>query len=302
MKKKNKKIILNKLPDRFISIALIVIWISLVAFGIISLSNPRWLAETSYENKKEEVSELVREGIWLSKNNKENQAIQKFDEALEKIPDFVEAVINKGVSYKRMKMYDAAISEFMKALEMSPQDSSNTYSNLKDIYLNIGDTAKASEFFQKSIESSYLSIDKLIKKGNFYLSLKELDSALIAYNTALEKRFRIHTYYYDELYRAYKNEPDNQHIYKAIKNYNPEKAKKDIRKYYDKKCFELNLYTDKGLAENYNQIGYVIALMGEYNKALEYFKMSVNVWKDYKEAHGNIRYINEKLRNQKLSN
>ncbi|MFC2131626.1 tetratricopeptide repeat protein [Bacteroidota bacterium] len=298
MKKENKHIITNYIPDRVISIGLIIICVSLAIFGLISLTDPNWLAETSYENKKVEVSELVREGIWLSRNNNDRDAIAKFDEALTNIPDFVEAVINKGVSYKRLKMYDAALSEFNKALKMSPPDSSNIYSNIKDIFLELGDTLKATEFFRKSIESNRLTIDKYMKKGNYYLSLRNLDSALTSYNTALEKRLSMDSYFIDELYKGMRDQSDSSEINSTFTYYNPEKVKIVIEQCYDKKCFELNLFSDKGLAKNYNKIGFVIGLMGDYEQALNYFQLSVRVWRDYRDANENIRFINEKLQNK----
>jgi lipoprotein NlpI len=58
----------------------------------------------------------------------------------------------------------------------------------------------------------------------------------------------------------------------------------------------LNLNLDKGLAENYNKMGFIHALNGEYESALKFFYNSVNIWSDYQDANLNIQFVNEKMR------
>ncbi len=199
MGKKDKNIIINFLPDRVISFGIIFIYSFLAVFGLYSLTNPKWLIETSYTNKKEEVGSLVYQRIELFRKNLENDAIEKFDEALEMIPDFTEAMINKGVSYKRLKMFEKALDEFEKALKFSPFDSSNVYSNMKDIYLEKNDSINADIYFRKAFETSHSTIDKYMKKGIHYYNIKNFDSSLASYQQALYHRQKMITYYKDIL-------------------------------------------------------------------------------------------------------
>lgn len=282
----NKKIIKNTTPDRVISIAIICIYTFLIIFGIYSMTHPKWLIDVSYENKKQEVSSLVYKGIELSKKHQEKQAIEKFDKALSMIPDFVEAIINKGVSYKRLKMYPLAIQQFEKALSLSPFDSSNIYSNLKDIYIEIGDTSKAEIYFKKAFETSHSTVDKYMKKGIHYYNMKNLDSSLASYFQALNFRQKMLTYYNDILEKEKRKSKTNLNL--KISN------DESVLKPYDSVGFKMNLNMDRGLAENFNKIGFILALKGQYDKALPYFIKAVHIWKDYPDANANIRYIYEK--------
>lgn len=279
----------NVLPDRVISVSVILIYSFLIVFGIYSMTHPKWLVDVSFENKKQEVSSLVYLGIELSRKHQEKQAIEKFDEALSMIPNFVEAIVNKGVSYKRLKMYSLAVKEFEKALSLSPFDSSNIYSNLKDIYIETGDTTKAEIYFKKAFMTSHSTVDKYMKKGIYYYNMKNLDSALASYKQALIYRQKMLTYYNDVLEKEKRNENINYALWVP----NDERA----LKLYDSVGFKLNLNMDRGLAENYNKIGFVIALKGEYDKALVYFFKAIKIWKDYPDANANIRYIYEKMNN-----
>ncbi|MFH1052472.1 MAG: hypothetical protein V1779_16255 [bacterium] len=283
----NKNRVINYLPDRIMSIGIIFIYIFLTIFGLYSLTNPQWLIDTSYTNKKEEVSSLVYQGVELSKKNFEREAIEKFDEALAMIPDFAEAMINKGVSYKRLRMYDLAIAEFERALSFSFFDSSNIYSNMKDIYLEINDTIKAEHYFNKAFETSHSTVDKYMKRGIHYYNMKNLDSSLASYQKALFYRQKMITYYKDILSKEHRKSKTKYQL--RITN------EKEVLRPYDSVCFKMNLDMDRGLAENYNKIGFIIALQGDYSKALEYFYKAVNIWKGYRDANSNIMYIYEKM-------
>jgi|GEM_PF-7027472 len=287
MKNETQNIKRNILPDRVISVVVIFIYSFLICFGIYSLTNPNWLVETSYKNKKEEVSSLVYKGIELSRKNQDKDAIKVFDEALAMIPDFVEAVINKGVSYKRMKRYDEALTHFEKSLTLSPFDSSNIYSNIKDIYLEKNDTVEADFYFRKAFETSHSTVDKYMKKGIHHYNIKNLDSSLASYYQALYYRKKMLTYYNDILVKESR---------KSITNYELRITNdEELMNTYDSVSFKMNLNMDRGLAENYNKIGFILALQGNYNKALEYFYKAVSVWKDYRDANLNIQYIYEKM-------
>jgi len=282
----NKNIRRNIVPDKVISIAVICIYSFLIIFGIYSLTHPKWLVDVSYENKKQEVSSLVYAGIELSRKHQEKEAIEKFDEALAMIPDFVEAIVNKGVSYKRLKMYVPAVKQFEIALGLSPFDSSNIYSNLKDIYIETGDTAKADYYFKKAFETSHSTIDKYMKKGIHYYNMKNLDSSLASYRQALYFRQKMLTYYNDILEKEIRKSKTNFKL--QITN------DENVLKPYDSVGFKMNLNMDRGLAENYNKIGFVLALKGRYDEALVNFFKAVRIWKDYPDANANIRYIYDK--------
>ncbi len=258
---------------------IISLWFVIFIFAIVSLNNPKWLVDLTESNKKQEVLSIVSDGIELSSRHLETQAIHKYEKALDLIPDFAEAQINLAVSYKRMGKYKRAIIEFNKALNMCPDDSSNIYSNLKDIYLEYKDTLIAKSYFRKSINSTSNIITKLMKAGNFFLSMKELDSAYVYYNASLLKRLQMKTYY--EI---------------ALMKNNNESLSDFIVKLYDKVLFNRMLNNDKGLAENYNKIGFVLALQKKYNTALSFFYKATSIWWGYRDANENIRYIKEKLK------
>jgi tetratricopeptide (TPR) repeat protein len=281
---KSNNININFKIDRIISYAVLSIYCFLIIFGLISLGQPDWLIAVSETNRKQEVGIIINQAILLSSKNQEYSAIKKYDKALSIIPNFSSAIVNKAISLKRLKKFDEAINLFEKVLENSDIDSSNIYSNLKDIYSSLNDTVRANKYFELSLETASSDIEKFMKIGNYFLSLKQYDSAYSAYSKVLKLRFNPETYY----------------LYQIRLNINKYNINNDVSNYdkniFDEQLFLLNLNLDKGLAENYNKMGFIHALNGEYESALKFFYNSVNIWSDYQDANLNIQFVNEKMR------
>jgi tetratricopeptide (TPR) repeat protein len=256
---KSNNININFKIDRIISYAVLSIYCFLIIFGLISLGQPDWLIAVSETNRKQEVGIIINQAILLSSKNQEYSAIKKYDKALSIIPNFSSAIVNKAISLKRLKKFDEAINLFEKVLENSDIDSSNIYSNLKDIYSSLNDTVRANKYFELSLETASSDIEKFMKIGNYFLSLKQYDSAYSAYSKVLKLRFNPETYY----------------LYQIRLNINKYNINNDVSNYdkniFDEQLFLLNLNLDKGLAENYNKMGFIHALNGEYESALKFF-------------------------------
>jgi len=55
-----------------------------------------------------------------------------------------------GITLRKTKMYDEALANYMKALEISPQDE-NLYFNIARLYYDLGELEKAQEWLEKAL-------------------------------------------------------------------------------------------------------------------------------------------------------
>ncbi len=283
-------------PERILSIMIGGVWAFIVIFAIVSLSEPDWLTMVSKKNKREEVGTMIKNGVALSRKGEEQKAIQTYKEALEIMPSFAEAKVNMGVSYKRLHKYDKAIELFREALAMSPPDSSNIYSNLGDVYSALGDTVKARKYFQKAMESEISIISRLMKEGNFYFRKKNWGKALKFYERCLNKRFDMKNHYISTLKKArvdYVREPKELKSIKSLLTESEKRINKRLHR-FDSSAFIKTVKQDKGLAVNYNKVGFCLARTGRFDEAIDCFYKALEVWSDYRDAKLNVRYILEK--------
>jgi tetratricopeptide (TPR) repeat protein len=79
------------------------------------------------------VKGAFEQGVALSNEGKNDEAIAKFNEVLAKLPKCTECYTNIGALNMKKKDYDAAEAAYKKALEVKP-DSSEAYMGLSNVY------------------------------------------------------------------------------------------------------------------------------------------------------------------------
>jgi arylsulfatase A-like enzyme/Tfp pilus assembly protein PilF len=136
-------------------------------------------------------------GRILLKQNKVEEAIAEFKEALNIDPDYESAIFSLAEAYKKAKKYDEAIAGFKRLMQMDARDSKPPF-NLGDIYLELKDIDKAIPYLQKSIqidpEHSAMAHNLL---GAAYIEKKNLTQAEHEINEALKIRPRIPDAYHN---------------------------------------------------------------------------------------------------------
>jgi tetratricopeptide (TPR) repeat protein len=83
--------------------------------------------------KNAAIQKAFGEGVELTNQNKNDEAIAKFQEVLVSVPKCAECYANIGKIQARMKDYDKAEASFKQALEIKP-DSADTYTDLATLY------------------------------------------------------------------------------------------------------------------------------------------------------------------------
>jgi len=150
-------------------------------------------------NKPHKKSKLMiaidyeKEGLELFRDKKFEEAIFNYNKAIEIFPNFIEALLNRGLAYLEKGESDKAIADFNKAIEVG-----SGYSGICDIYAgrgyafaNKGEFDKAMADFTKLIEinSDYSEIHQVYaKRAEIYGRQGNPDKAIEDYNKALEKK------------------------------------------------------------------------------------------------------------------
>ena len=90
-------------------------------------------------------------GMYLKKHHKDERAIEVFNHAIEKRPDFADALHQKGNSLRELKKFKESVYELEKAKELKPEDA-KIYNSLGRSLASTGKLEEALEEFTKATE------------------------------------------------------------------------------------------------------------------------------------------------------
>jgi tetratricopeptide (TPR) repeat protein len=207
-----------------------------------------------------------------------------------------------GVTYKKSKDYKNAAACFEKAIELDTLFKLNAYNNLYDIALETKDSVNLVKYHELAKQSNNTRIDKYMQIAIGYMNRHIWDSSLAAYRIALENRLDIKSQYHDMLVFSYvscSNLPEQQNNIMTLLNNNLSGV--DFSR-YDTLAFKKSLAYDLDLALNYSRIGFCLAKLEKYDEALIFLKQAYNIHPTYDDVSENIKYIENLLKSNTMSN
>ncbi len=130
---------------------------------------------------------LYNRGNALKELNRLDEALASYDRALSVRPDYAEALNNRGNTLQELKRHDEALASYDRALSLRPDNAealNNRGNSLKE--LNRFDEALASYDRALSLRPDYAAA--FYNRGNALHELKRHDEALASYDRALSLR------------------------------------------------------------------------------------------------------------------
>ena len=195
------------------------------------------------------------------------EAIDNYNKAIEKQPDFADAYNNRGVAYDSLGEYNKAIADYNEAIRLKP-DAAVAYNNRGNAHADLGEYDMAIADYNEAIRLKPDYADAYYNRGNNYNNLGEYDKAIADYNEAIRLN------------------PDT-----AVAYNNRGSAYNDLGE-YDKAIADYNeaIRLNPDTAVAYNNRGYYYAKKGEYDKAIEDCNKSLKLRPDYAETYDSRGY------------
>ena len=120
----------------------------------------------------------------VDRQERYNEAITHYTEAIELNPEDVGAYNNRGIVYRNTGDFAAAIADFNKTIELNPEDG-RAYNNRGIVYRNTGDFAAAIADFNKAIELNLEDARTYCNRGDTYAEKGDFAAAIEDYNKAI---------------------------------------------------------------------------------------------------------------------
>lgn len=137
--------------DADVHLDMLVMDIKLVAGGGAATGSKEDVAKA--KARAEALTKAFADGVQLSNEGKNDEAIAKFMEVANTIPNCAECYANIGTVQTKAKKYDEAEAAFKKAIEMKP-DFAEAYNGLANLYNAQKKFDQAAEAGKKALELS----------------------------------------------------------------------------------------------------------------------------------------------------
>jgi len=115
-----------------------------------------------------------------------DEAISDFTKAIEINPEYADGYTNRGAAYAKIRLYELAISDFTRALEINPEDSDGyvnrgiAYAEIRLYDLAISDITKAIEINPRNARAHF-------GRGEIYCNFKaNYDAAILDFTKVIE--------------------------------------------------------------------------------------------------------------------
>lgn len=276
------------LTDKVIAFCILIIWGLLISFALISIYKPVWLINISEPGKSGEAIKYKKDGDRFLKKEDYPQAVFYYQKALKMQPDHNEALGNLGIVYSKIKKYNKAISIFKKLIEQEPKLAYVSYLNIADIYENKKDLANSIKYYSKAAESAPFPFYAYTKLGNLYCISQDWDSAIRAFQRAIENRTNMLNYYEGMLKRDLHRLEDEQGMKETIQTAIENGVTEKELKYYDKAIFDKSLNRDKEYAKTHSNLGWAYVNKNDLSNAIFHYKIALNIWPGFKQAQNNL--------------
>lgn len=126
---------------------------------------------------------LLNEGNELFEKKKYKEALVKYEEIKEKIPEFYQINLNIGNCYYELEDYDSAIPYYQAVLEQEPENNDALLS-LGNIYLEKGELEKGMELLDKLLAKDITSPVTLYNIGTNLFNRGKTEAAAQYYEKA----------------------------------------------------------------------------------------------------------------------
>ncbi|MFZ0307396.1 MAG: FG-GAP-like repeat-containing protein [Candidatus Sulfotelmatobacter sp.] len=123
-------------------------------------------------------------GLLDTRENRTDQAVRCFEEAVRLSPDHLITLNNLGNAYRQLKNWDRARSTFERALEVNPTDPEANY-GLGMVFAQVNKTEGAYEFLQRALKSRPAYPEALNNLGILYLRTQRRDEAVASFEECI---------------------------------------------------------------------------------------------------------------------
>ena len=125
------------------------------------------------------------QGILFTQQSQFDLAIEEYSKAIDIVPHFAKAYLNRGHAYSYKREYDKSITDYEQAIVIDPQFSL-AYLNLGAVYQELGQFDQAIENYNHAIDIDPQNALTYFNRSTVYVKIGEREEAISDLERALE--------------------------------------------------------------------------------------------------------------------
>ncbi len=216
-------------------------------------------------------------GLSLKNMKRLTEAVLPLKKAMELMPSDIETMMNLGIVYTELAVYEEAENIYRRVIALKPNDYPEAYLNLGVVLKSRGKNEEAEKCCRRAIEL----------KPDFTIALNNL-GVLLRDAGKLEES--------EECYRkVIEIKPDYPEAYLNLGVVLKSRGKNEEAE----KCCRRAIELKPDFAESYNNIAIILQDKGGYAEAEKYFRRAIELNPKYAEAYNNIGNLLKDTRRNK---
>jgi len=288
----------NSRIDKFIFRSLIMIWLFLISFALISLFQPQWLINISETEKNEEAMKFKRVGDRYLAENDFVKAVANYNAALKRQPDLYYALGNLAVVYSKTGNYKKAVTILKKMIEVKPEVDYIAKTNLAEIYEKNNILNVAVEYYSEAAADAPFPAHLYTKLGNLYCNVNRFENAIDAFRRSISERSNMKVFFTGMLERDLHRISDHPHIQKTIASMLENGYPENELDRFDETVFLSQLARDKEFAISFSNLGWAYELNDQLELAAQNYRNALKIWPRYLQAMNNLDSVLKKIENE----
>lgn len=199
-------------------------------------------------------------------------AIEDYNQAFMRDPNFVEALNNLGVAYRNQGKSAQALAVYEKAMQLVPEDA-DILTNQGNVFLDEGNYNLAIQKYNKAIELNPNLSEAHNNRGNAYEEIGQVELAILDYLQAIEINSED-----TDVRSRYKNADNYNNLGNAVATIDSERAIK---------AYLLAIKLNPEHAKAYYNLGNIYLEQDRYNEAIEAYNQAIKINPGFLEVHIN---------------
>lgn len=257
---------------------LLLTWLGLMTFGLISVINPQWLQDWSQAGRRSEVIAYKQYGDSFLRRKEYGKAIAQYQKALDIDPQRVNVMTNMAVAYREGGNTDKAAQILTAAMRLPVGRKGPLYFNCGVLLEQQGKTDEALGYYQKAVGTTVDQSLVFGRLGLLYTKANRFEEARGAFEKMLACQVDVTRPYREMLVRSLEYYEDDTVNLPIIERLFAAKTSETDLARYDLEIIRQLQRRDQNIAKTYNHLGFVSIQLKDNAAAVAYFRKSLEIW------------------------